>query len=586
MSAAVRACELRRAGRRTSRRTRPARTVTRSRPWQRRRRRAAQPSSSRPTGTPCRRRVPPRRSRAVATPTPGTAPARPRSPAASTERARRRTRRSRRCRRSRALRVGDGSLPSGRRCRTRAAPQGGRPDVQPAGPVRRASSRSRKFHSCAASQSPARSSSVTASNSSRTGPLRSSPPKAATAASTRWSTLTVDGAASATRAGEIEVVGRQMVHRGAHRDQVEHPQPDTSAIGRRPVVAPACEARPARRAQDPGAQRSDPSIVGDAPGAQDQVEQFGGIGREFGDSRTCVASDDGSESAISTRHRQPRAVEAAVAVRELPRRVRLVDEGGTPTRHEVVERVGGGAVLSRRRRLGVRSVQQVPANQLDRVDSNAAHVDRLLIDDGRQVTDDRPVEVGIGHRATCVLGPIGGEWQVGARPEPASSRGGGLGERQVGQTAERVDRDERGQRPVGRSDRTRGGDVGEQSAAIARGEGACGRAGVEAADAVLMRGLLRWRVRVRSMRGGRDVRCRRTGCSGRACGDRCAGAHEPAVHLAAQVVARGPGVKATTATPAPIAPRAAATQTGPTAAGTSYGTTSTTKASNRAMPPT
>ena len=49
---------------------------------------------------------------------------------------------------------------------------------------------------------------------------------------------------------------------------------------------------------------------------------------------------------------------------------------------------------------------------------------------------------------------------------------------------------------------------------------------------------------------------------------------------------RGPGVRVMTATTTAMPISVAATHSGPTAAGTSYGTTSTTKCSNTVMPPT
>ena len=269
---------------------------------------------------------------------------------------------------------------------------------------------------------------------------------------------------------EIEVVGRQEVHCCAHCGQVDHPHPDAYSVGWCPVITPPCETGPTGSAQDPRAQRRHASIFSDTAGVERQGEQFGGVGWQFGDLRARCFADHGGESAITAGDSKPRTVEAVVSVGELPRRVSFVDEGCTPSRHDLVERAGAVAVLSGGRRFRNRTVKEVPAEHLDGVCSSSSEVDRLLIDEARQVTSDRSIEVIIGHGAPCVLRPIGAKRQMGARPEPPSGRAGGIGEGQIGESAKRVDRNERGQGPVGRSDRAGGSDVGDQTAPVAGAE--------------------------------------------------------------------------------------------------------------------
>ncbi len=119
-----------------------------------------------------------------------------------------------------------------------------------------------------------------------------------------------------------------------------------------------------------------------------------------------------------------------------------------------------------------RPVDQVPADDVDHVETNVSELDRGRIGDPRQSTVDRPVEVDVADRAAGVLGSIRVEREVGAGPEPSTGERGRFVERLVLQATERIDRHERGQRPVGRDEGSGAGDVGDQDAAVDAG-GSC-----------------------------------------------------------------------------------------------------------------
>ena len=68
---------------------------------------------------------------------------------------------------------------------------------------------------------------------------------------------------------------------------------------------------------------------------------------------------------------------------------------------------------------GDRTVQQVPTDEVDRRPCGPAEIEWPAAGERGIVTEDRPVEVGVGHGAPGVLGAVGLEWQMGAGAEPA-----------------------------------------------------------------------------------------------------------------------------------------------------------------------
>ena len=164
----------------------------------------------------------------------------------------------------------------------------------------------------------------------------------------------------------------------------------------------------------------------------------------------------------------------------------LIDERRAPPRHDLVERIGHDAGLPSRWQFGGVSVQQIPTQQLDRVDADTTEVQRLPFGDRRFVSKDGPVEVGIGHRATDVLGAICREREMGSSTEPGPSGGRRLGERELGEPAQRIHRNEGRERPVGRRDRSGGRDVRDQPGPLGGGErcGVCRGGGHAGSPAV------------------------------------------------------------------------------------------------------
>ena len=156
-------------------------------------------------------------------------------------------------------------------------------------------------------------------------------------ASTRRSRLVSASVTAASGTRQVEVLGSEVVHRGADRRQIDHPQAERRHGRREPTVAPASEARPARGAQHPGSNARPRGRRRRPTGrpARDRAVRRGRRGAQRPERGG--HADDCGEPAIGTRHRPPRSVEAAITIRHLPRRVRLVDEGCTPAGHDLVE---------------------------------------------------------------------------------------------------------------------------------------------------------------------------------------------------------------------------------------------------------
>ena len=149
------------------------------------------------------------------------------------------------------------------------------------------------------------------------------------------------GCGGEVRSGQVELLGREVVHRGADRSEVEHTQAHPGAVLGCPLVAPPSEAGPPRGAQDPRPHRTDAVVVGHAALVQHECQQSGRVVGKRRDPCAGIASDDRSESPVGTRGSPPGPVEAQLAVRHLPRRVGLVDERSAPAGHDLVERIRG-----------------------------------------------------------------------------------------------------------------------------------------------------------------------------------------------------------------------------------------------------
>ncbi len=140
----------------------------------------------------------------------------------------------------------------------------------------------------------------------------------------------------------LQALRCEMIQCGADGGEIEHPESDTRMIGRRPVVAPPGEARPAGRAQQERPNHGDPVVrIGNRQG-----QHVGGVLGEITDSRAPVTPDEAAKSTIATRDGAPRTVEAEVAIGHRPGNVRIVDERSAPGRQDLVEGVGGCGIAS------------------------------------------------------------------------------------------------------------------------------------------------------------------------------------------------------------------------------------------------